>query len=158
MLNGLHWVSNYEGNRWFLVLRANRPKCDTLNRLLQVSNAAAAAFQQPLLYATAQGMGSEIHAPERSRKLSDNGRATKGPTVGYHSDAGDDLSSYFHISIAWTLDKPSAPMQQSLADLVEDGEFHLKLDVDAIKTKIGNAVTNISLTTKQSSSNEYYLV
>lgn len=91
-------------------------------------------------------------------KISDNGRATKGTAVGLHSNTGDDLSSCFHISIAWTLEKPSASMQQSLEDLVGDEHFHLKLDVDAIKAKIGNAVTNISLTIKQSSSNEYYLV
>ena len=157
MLNGLDWVPNYEGNRWFLVLRVNRPECNTLNKLLQVSNAAAAAFQQQLLYANAQNMGSEIHEQERSRKLSDSRRATKGTAVGLHSNTGDDLSSCFHISIAWTLDEPSASMQQSLEDLVGDEHFHLKLDVDAIKTKIGNAVTNTQLAIKQSSSNEYYL-
>ena len=103
-------------------------------------------------------MRSEIHAQGRRRELSDNGRATKVAAVGLHSNTGDDLSSCFHISIAWTLDKPSAPMQQSLEDLVKDkDEFHLKLDVDAIKTKIGNTVTSNSLIIVPSSSNEDYL-
>ena len=156
MLKGLDWVPNSEGNRWFLVLRLNRPECDTLNRLLQVTNAAALAFQQPLLYAKAPNMAVETHAQKRSWKLSDNGRATKGTAAELHSNTGGDLSSYFHISIAWTLEEPSASMKQALEDLVEGEDFHLNLNVDAIKTKIGNVVTNISLAIKPSSSNEYY--
>ena len=137
-------------------MRVHRPECDTLNKLLRVSNAAAAAFQQPLLYANGQNMAADNHAQKRGKKLSDNGHATI-TAAGLHSSTGDGLSSCFHISIAWTLHEPGAPMQQSLEALVEDEDFHINLNVNAIKTKIGNAVTNISLTIKQSSSNDFYL-
>lgn len=47
---GWKWVANWEGTRWFLVLKVARPKGDELNRLLGACNEAAGGFGLGKLY------------------------------------------------------------------------------------------------------------
>ena len=56
----------------------------------------------------------------------------------------DDLSAYFHISIGWTIDNPEGRMKQGLEDLKRE-DFGFGISVTAVKVKIGNAVTSVSL-------------
>ena len=85
----LAWVPNLEGSRYFLVLKLTRPRDDDLNKLLAACNACARAWSMDLLYAVA---------------TSDEGVNAASQT----QDCDQDRSSAFHISVAWTLEKPSA--------------------------------------------------
>jgi hypothetical protein len=68
----------------------------------------------------------------------------------------------FHVSLAWSLTKPSADVTEKLKDLLpplkstgdtkiclEGTETSLKMDVCGIKVKIGNAVHVVGLGSKQ---------
>ena len=50
MFTGLDWVSNFEKNRWFLVLRVKAPDNNELNKLLHISNTVVQEYDQPPLY------------------------------------------------------------------------------------------------------------
>ena len=60
----------------------------------------------------------------------------------------DDLSSYFHISIGWTIDNPDGRMKQGLGDLKGEN-IGFGIGVIAVKVKIGNAVTSVSLAVRE---------
>ncbi|KAL4888168.1 U6 snRNA phosphodiesterase Usb1 [Aspergillus ambiguus] len=123
---GLHCVSNYEKTRWFFVLRVKRPKSDSLNRLLKVSNRSLARFDQPPLY--------ESLSSERSKDKS-------------ISRNGTDYSACFHISIAWSLTEPSTEDIERIAKLDLRDISSLRIGFDCVKAKIGNNITSIPLST-----------
>ncbi|KAI9934633.1 hypothetical protein ASPWEDRAFT_44079 [Aspergillus wentii DTO 134E9] len=116
-LESLDWVSNYEKTRWFLVLRVKRPEHDNLNRLLKLSNRSLSLFDQPPLYQSNQKTDTE------------------------------DYSHCFHISLAWSLTEPSSHDKERIAstDLQELRE--LQILFNCVKSKIGNNISSIPLST-----------
>ena len=62
-----------------------------------------------------------------------------------------DVSDAFHISIAWTLEQPSFELLARTKSLFADGFEDVKkisFDVEEMKVKVGNVVTNIPLPKK----------
>lgn len=118
------WVSNWEATRWFLVLKLDKPEGDVLNRLLIATNNVAARFGLPKLY--------DDRIPKTKKGASD-------------IDGPSDFSSSFHISIAWSISAPEATGRIDLDDVPLD---RLSINFDSVKTKIGNSVLNIPLTSE----------
>lgn len=58
-----------------------------------------------------------------------------------------DLSSSIHSSIAWTLTAPSQESVEKLENASHDFGT-MKIGINAVKAKIGNSVTSVSLTSK----------
>ena len=147
LVSGLQWVSNYEGNRWFLVLQIHRPYNDERNRLLRISNMVAAIFRQPALYAQSE---TSFTSPSRKKRRDLKGGAgPRGQVKVSDSDVEGDLSSCFHISIGWTLSQPTSTMEQEVQSLMStDGRPVFRVDV--VKTKVGNTVTSHSLAVAKS--------
>lgn len=113
------WVKNFDGTRWFLVLRLTRPGGDELGWLLRACNACAEEFGLPLLY---QGDASgEVPREDGER---------------------DDC---FHISIAWTLSEPSEEARIVSRELLEPGLREAEITFDTVKVKIGNVVHDLPL-------------
>ncbi|KAL4798278.1 U6 snRNA phosphodiesterase Usb1 [Aspergillus venezuelensis] len=122
-VESLDWVSNFEKTRWFYVLRAKRPDKDSLNNLLHVSNRSLGLFGQPPLYEAASDSVKQ-----------DTGSASAG-----------DYTGCFHISIAWSLEEPSAEEKERMENM-DLGELSaLKIRFDCVKAKIGNNVSSIPL-------------
>lgn len=69
------------------------------------------------------------------------------------ADIGVDLSSCFHISVAWTLDQPSDAMRKTLEGLMEGSNMRLGFKVSTVKAKVGNAVTSWLLAARTETSN-----
>lgn len=135
-------MSNFEKTRWFLVLHAQRPANDGLNRLLRLSNRALALFGQPPLYErTSQETSRSETAPITGR--SDDYRREldmKPSEIG----AGN-YSHFFHISLAWSLTGPSADDQARLADIDLRELMGYRVRFDCVKAKIGNNISSIHL-------------
>ncbi|BCR90717.1 HVSL domain-containing protein [Aspergillus chevalieri] len=121
----LHWVSNYEKTRWFLVLHAQKPANDGLNCLLKLSNRLLASFDQPPLYEKA------IQTNSGGGRRQQNG--------------ADDHSHCFHISIAWALTEPSTVDREQVASIDLKGLKGLRVRFDCVKAKIGNNISSIPL-------------
>ncbi|KAL8822858.1 MAG: hypothetical protein Q9191_006414 [Dirinaria sp. TL-2023a] len=145
-IKGLSWVANYEGNRWFLVMQLAKPVEDGLNKLLQVSNWSAQAFNQPWLYSEAKSISVEPCLKKSMQRGSRSGSG-KQRTVALESDCAEqaDMSSNFHISIGWSLAKPTEDAVRRLDEVADEELSGIKLDVNCIKIKIGNAVTAVPL-------------
>ncbi|BDD57718.1 hypothetical protein MAP00_003063 [Monascus purpureus] len=122
--DGLNWVSNYEKTRWFLVVRVKRPDGDNLNALLRLSNRSLTLFRQPPLYET--------------------GTVQKQQSRLNGSDPGD-FSHCFHISIAWSLNKPSLEMEKRTAGIDLKGLRDLTVHFNSVKVKIGNNISSMPL-------------
>lgn len=145
---GLRWVPNYEGTRWFLVLRLARPGGDQLNRLLQACNLVAAASGLPLLYAPPPSPPPP--SPARVGVVRRGSRASgAGGLRGRGSGGGvlviQDFSDSFHVSIGWCLERPSDEMLESVETVGEGDVRALSVHVQAIKAKVGNVVTSFPL-------------
>jgi U6 snRNA phosphodiesterase len=147
-LADLYWVSNLEKTRWFLALQLQRPEGDELNRLLAACNSTVADYSQPPLYASPRS------ASQQSPK--GNGRVRK---LGHSKMSAPpkneeilDFSISFHISIGWALEWPSSYVLDTTRALINDEVFELlqqaPVKVDALKVKVGNVVTSISLAPK----------
>ena len=151
-VRGFEWVANYEKTRWFLVLKLDRASQDGLNKLLHLSNQTVTDFGQPLLYTDSPQ--SSADGQSRKRKAGNGGRS-KGTTraaapssMGRSGPSNDmDMSSSFHISIGWTLGAPAESLKERLNTTGIDFQA-IKVDVNTVKTKIGNGITAISLATK----------
>lgn len=122
---GLDWVSNHDDSRYFLVLRLSQPVGDQLNKLLDVCNTSAREFALTQLYPARE----EAHVPAEKRK------APKIP----------DSSGAFHISVAWTLQKPTEGAIWRLAPEIVDRCRGLEIRFDILKLKMGNTVLDILL-------------
>ncbi|KAL2854224.1 U6 snRNA phosphodiesterase Usb1 [Aspergillus pseudoustus] len=129
-IQSVDWVCNTEKTRWFYVLRAKRPKHDYLNRLLRISNRSLALFGQPLLYEPTLDASEQNGAQRHTHS---------GP------ETAKDYTDYFHVSVAWTLEEPSARDR----DRMEHGGLQrlndLTINFDSLKAKIGNHVSSIPL-------------
>lgn len=122
---GLDWVSNHDDSRYFLVLRLSRPVGDQLNKLLDVCNTSAREFALTELYPARE----KAHVPAEKRKA---------PEI-------PDSSGAFHISVAWTLQKPAEGATWPLSPEIVDRFRGLEIRFDTLKVKMGNMVLDILL-------------
>ena len=150
----IDWVANFEATRWFLVLRLTKPAGNELNRLLQISNQVASNFGQPSLYSPS--VQAENRATERGRVYrarSGRRRANlRGALLAPRPPPVPDQSSSFHISVAWSLKPPSEEMKGALANIGVSELAALSLHVEAVKAKIGNAISVFPLSSKAKAS------
>ena len=149
--SSLDWVANHENTRWFLVLRLDKAPQDGLNRLLRLSNNAAAVFGQPPLYQKEPFLQASIPYRKKEKVGGDRGVAPSPWRMSY-TDAKDDLSSHFHISIAWTLRAPSKEIKEMVKQLNREEE-PITFNVSMVKVKIGNSVSPVSLSSRKDTSN-----
>ncbi|KAL6715973.1 poly(U)-specific 3'-to-5' RNA exonuclease [Lecanora helva] len=142
---GYHWVSNYEKNRWFLVLKLAKPAGNELNKLLRIPNEVCESFDQPPLYARPRVSNRE----RNKRRVEVEKLEASGGAVDKHDDASDA----FHVSIAWMLHPP----KQILVDGAEKTSFDMQgieIDVQVVKLKMGNQIISIPLGSKIDSLNK----
>ena len=147
----LHWVSNLESTRWFLVLGIMKPEGNELNRLLRVSNQAALDFGQPSLYTSSPQAGNRLAGRGRSHRARvGRGRGDLRGTalLAPRPTPVPDQSSSFHISIAWSLKPPSTELQAALTSVGASALAALSFHVESLKVKIGNTISVFQLSTK----------
>lgn len=153
----LDWVGNYEQTRWFLVLRLTRSADNELNRLLHLCNEAAQAFGQPLLYA-------DIKRPKQRESRTNAISAGQGRKHGASDlvnlrnsessiEEAGGASNHFHVSIGWTLEKPSSELLAQTRSINEEkaiakGIGEMCIRFDSVKLKVGNTVKDMVLPTK----------
>jgi U6 snRNA phosphodiesterase len=144
----LDWVPNFEKTRWFLVLRLRKPGGDGLNRLLTVCNETVEQYSQPPLYTASRSARQRSLKLNRGQKKYGRSRDGSLPKM----DEALDFSSAFHISIAWALEQPSSFLMDIMKAAINDEIFEslkkVPITVDALKVKVGNIVTSISLPVK----------
>jgi hypothetical protein len=147
-LANTYWVSNLEETRWFLALQLQRPEGDELNRLLAVCNATVEDYSQTPLYASSGSTSQQ--SPKSNGRLRKLGHSN----VSLLPKNGEilDFSSSFHISIGWTLERPSSHVIDTTNAVINDGASEslkkVPVKVDTVKVKVGNVVTSISLAPK----------
>ncbi|KAK5055964.1 hypothetical protein LTR84_012514 [Exophiala bonariae] len=122
---GLDWVSNHDATRFFLVLRLSMPAGDELNVLLNACNTSAREFRLTQLYVV----------PAEADVSADQGELLR---ISDHSSA-------FHISVAWTLQKPTEEAARQLSSVIVHQCRGLEMRFDTLKLKMGNTVLDISL-------------
>ena len=133
---GLKWVSNFERNRWFLVLGIKKPAHNELNRLLSACNEAARKCGHPALYSGGKGDGP----------MEDN-----SPTLGPDLKRDKvDRSDNFHVSIAWNLIEPDPEWVSLIKSMDVDKYIHTsQVSFDVVKARVGNVVHNIELRSRK---------
>lgn len=145
----LDWVPNVENTRWFLVLRLEQPANDGLNRMLRVANDVLSSFGQPPLYAVNQSAARTSLSENRRKRGFQGNRAVRTEDRGridvVSKSARVDFSSQFHISIGWSLEKPSADELERVRSADISDLLIKTVRFDAVKVKIGNAITVIPL-------------
>jgi U6 snRNA phosphodiesterase len=114
--SAVSWVPNFDKTRYFLVLKLTRPQHDELNKLLRACNDCAGRINLAELYHSATDLAK--------------------------SEPKDDC---FHISIAWTVQKPSENAQLSVDGLLPDSLQDTEVSFSMVKLKIGNMVHDLSL-------------
>ncbi|KAF1949478.1 hypothetical protein CC80DRAFT_484438 [Byssothecium circinans] len=139
----LKWVSNFECNRWFLVLNAEKPAQDELNRLLRACNDAARRCGHAGLYTGGKGDGpmeGNISKAKKRRKSQ-----SEQPVQPL-----EDFTENFHVSIAWNLFEPG-PAWTALVQDVDVSKHVGEIDIpfSVVKAKIGNVVNSIDLASKK---------
>ncbi|PBP20975.1 hypothetical protein BUE80_DR008188, partial [Diplocarpon rosae] len=148
--DGLEWVANFEGTRWFLVLRIPQPSDDGLNKLLFVCNSTVKQFGQPPLYPKPPIVPSltafqrEEHRHPVKNKRSRPCSTQLKPDWSHMQDA----TAAFHISLAWTLEQPSQELLE-LTKIITGNRLgdikQFQVQIKEIKCKVGNNVTSMSL-------------
>ena len=102
----LTWVPNFDRTRYFLVLSLAAAPSNELNRLLHATNRAAVAFKQPVLYASQTSYLQAADSSLQSRRSHSS----------YLNSTGDDeipdMTSSFHVSIAWSLSRPEIALEE----------------------------------------------
>ena len=132
-------------------MTAVRPVNDDLNKLLRMSNFTAEAFGQPPLYAQHQPLTQRVYASSRGsyrgrqRNAVDSRRCR---SVRPQPDSLQDCSDRFHISIAWSLDKPPQEALDHLRDNVAEHSKRFSIEVGSIRVKMGNQVNALALQTR----------
>ncbi|KAF2705176.1 hypothetical protein K504DRAFT_484547 [Pleomassaria siparia CBS 279.74] len=138
----LKWVSNYQRNRWFLVLGIAKPAQDELNGLLNACNNATEKCGHPGLYTGGNGDGPMPDNKARDCATKRNDQNT--------ADDSLDRTENFHVSIAWNLGEPDPEWIALLGTI--DLTKHLQAPeapFDAVKVKVGNVVHNIELSARK---------
>lgn len=124
-------------------MRVAKPLEDNLNKLLRVCNDTVQSHGQPPLYASATAPDPDTPAQRKpsSQSLSDSPSPQK------------DLSSSFHISIAWALTAPprtsDTSKQPVTPEIVSLNSASKPIMASEIKAKIGNVVTSIPLSVER---------
>lgn len=139
--SSLDWVPNFEKTRWFLVLRLGIPSGNELNKILHVCNNVVQEYKKPPLYAKAT-VPRNYQTPRKRR----NAPGSCGLEMKMDWTAVQDVSTAFHISIAWALEAPEIDLldaTKSMADGQLEDVKDIVVKVREIKSKLGNVVTNI---------------
>ncbi|KAF2636590.1 hypothetical protein P280DRAFT_409034 [Massarina eburnea CBS 473.64] len=135
----LKWVPNFDRNRWFLVLVAEKPAQDELNRLLAACNDAARRCRHPALYTGGRGDGPMD---------GNTSEATAGKRRKSSQDV--DCTENFHVSIAWNLVEPDPAWSGLVQKLdISNHVDGLEMSFNVVKAKIGNAVSSIDLASRK---------
>ena len=140
-------MPNFEKTRWFLVLQLAQPGKDELNKLLQLCNQVAKAFDQPTLYAVAEYSNVSLKSTKRGRESRETERSKK-EDLDDSRQACKDFSNKFHISIAWRLDPPPPAITEYLKSLDMKSLREMQVVVKAVKIKVGNSVHTFPLLSK----------
>ena len=119
--SGLDWVPNFEKTRWFLVLRLNQPELNGLNKLLYISNKVVQEYDQPTLYAKLPDFEDKIVRESMKPRMKVNRNARRGSESKTDWSDMVEVSDAFHISIAWTLERPSFQLLAATKSMVADG-------------------------------------
>jgi len=129
---GVRWVSNFDETRHFLIMSLTKPEDDQFQTLLSTCNAVARSFGLSELYANKENHGVGVQKQCGARVEEEN------VTVSPEAD------EQFHISIAWTLVKPTSnacildrELRQKLTDI--------NIPVEDVLIKIGNIVSTVHL-------------
>jgi hypothetical protein len=133
-LEQLQWHPNEDGTRWFLVLRV-ADRNHELMKLLHACNSVADMYDQPRLY-------EDDENAESKRK---NGVST-------NHEQESQLSKKFHISIAWSLQKPSAigaDEDVNNGTASPNSVRSLSVPFNEVKVRIGQDVTLLPLDVKR---------
>ena len=138
----LKWVSNYEGNRWFLVLQMAPMPDKEFQKLLDACNKVAKEFNQPSLYESASNSASMSAKKARPGPSTSSGQAKLAP---------DERENPFHVSIAWTLQKPDDELSERASQVWASSKTNIVVPVSSIKVKTGNIVHSIPLKGKNAS-------
>ncbi|KAL8978336.1 MAG: hypothetical protein Q9205_006050 [Flavoplaca limonia] len=159
-LGSLHWVANYEKNRWFLVVRVKKPPGDQLNKLLQALNQAAQTLDQPCLYVAQESPAAPV-AKNRRRSSPNERRGNKAKPVIFEehmveksgSHSHEDMSAHFHISIGWTLQNPEEKSGEVEGDFGTQSSIGIDIPIETVKVKIGNGIVVLPLASKTAETN-----
>ena len=151
----MDWVGNLEKTRWFLVLRIVKPGNDGLGKLLRTTNQAVESFGQPTLYSASQPQSHHSMRSRGTARVPRSIRSGRAHTVHGSRDQSqseqktdEDLSLHFHISTGWTSHPPSIELVKRTESISLGDIRDSQIPVKAVKVKIGNAITVISLPTK----------
>ena len=153
-IHGADWVANHDATRWFLVLRLERDKGDSLNKLLWVSNRTVKEYGQLGLYEKQLPPSADRQMPDRKqrrvgRQGGDRNHMPKGVDLDENVGRSEvaDSSRQFHVSIAWTLASPNVEEQAPDVGLSEGASEKrgLEVNVEVVKVKIGNNIKSVAL-------------
>jgi hypothetical protein len=125
-----------------------------LNRVLYISNKVVQQYGQPPLYAKPSDVEERDLVEEALEEHSENKpkrkRKRNAPKPQFNWTGMQDVSEAFHVSIAWTLEKPSfqllAVTKTVAVDYFKDVK-KIAFYVDEVKAKVGNVITNLPLVT-----------
>jgi len=137
-LEQLQWHPNEDRTRWFLVLRV-ADENDELMKLLRACNSVADTYGQPRLY--------EEHGHSHSKHK-------QGVQMNQDRDS-QAAKKKFHISIAWSLQRPSESGVTNAGKSIGDGTDlpssvrSLRVGFGEVKVRIGQDVTSLSLDRKR---------
>jgi len=142
-MKSLDWVPNFEGTRWFLVLRVGIKDEQVANedgglrRLLRVCNRVIEEGGRKGLYTS---------TPINQLLLKPTGRKENGKGK---RKVESDTEDGFHISLAWTLQEPDKEMRDLTDQIVEKKIWEdvkkLSVGVKEVKVKLGNVVHGVTL-------------
>lgn len=130
-------------------MQLEKPTNDGLNKLLRTSNTIAEAFGQPPLYtdvypsSTTNNPVKRGHGDNNGSSLGGNRHAEGNERAAKSAIPTPDISSYFHVSIGWSLEGPMEGAK--LEDIFKEQSIGGTLSIDAVKVKIGNTVIVIPL-------------
>jgi hypothetical protein len=129
-LEQLQWHPNEDRTRWFLVLRVEDRNHEFM-KLLRACNSVADIYDQPRLY---EDDGNK--EPQRKNQAATN---------------GEGISKKFHISIAWSLQKPSEIADRDVSNGTDplNSVRGLRVPFNEVKVRIGQDVTSVSLDAKR---------
>lgn len=136
-LEQLQWHPNEDRTRWFLVLRVADSN-DELMKLLRVCNSVADTYGQPRLY-----------------EVDESGQSKRTQGVQETQELGSQAAKKFHISIAWSLQRPSESGVTDAGKSFGDGTDlpssvrSLSVGFGEVKVRIGQDVTSLSLYRKR---------